>query len=34
MNFQKVIASAKKKKYLIISEVELNELLSNSKLIH
>jgi hypothetical protein len=32
MNFQEVIASAKKKKYLIISEAELNELLANSKL--
>jgi hypothetical protein len=32
MNLQRIIASAKKKKYLIISEVELNELLANSKL--
>jgi len=33
MNLEGIISSAKKKKYLIISEVELNELLSNSKLI-
>jgi hypothetical protein len=33
MNVEGIISSAKKKKYLIIDEVELNELLSNSKLI-
>ena len=33
MNVQEVIASAKKKNYLIISEVELKELLSLSKLV-
>ncbi len=33
MNLQRIIASAKKKKYLIISEVELKELLSLSKLV-
>jgi len=33
MNIQEVIASAKKKNYLIISEVELKELLSVSKLV-
>jgi hypothetical protein len=33
MNLEGIISSVKKKKYLIISEVELNELLSNSKLI-
>jgi len=33
MNLEAIISSVKKKKYLIISEVELNELLSNSKLI-
>jgi hypothetical protein len=33
MNLPKIIASAKKKKYLIISELDLKELLSLSKLI-
>ena len=33
MNVEGIISSVKKKKYLIISEDELNELLSNSKLI-
>ncbi len=33
MNVEGIISSAKKKKYLIISEAELNELLSNSILI-
>ena len=33
MNINKIIASAKNKKYLEISETDLNELLSNSKLI-
>jgi hypothetical protein len=33
MNLPKVIASAKKKKYLIISELDLKELLALSKLI-
>jgi len=32
MNLQRIIASAKKKKYLMVSEIELNELLSHSKL--
>jgi len=33
MDFSKMISSAKKKKYLIISETELKELLSISKVI-
>jgi len=33
MNFERIISSIKKKKYLIISEAELNELLSHSKMI-
>jgi len=33
MNVERIISSVKKKKYFIISEAELNELLSNSKLI-
>ena len=33
MNINKIIATAKNKKYLEISETDLNELLSNSKLI-
>lgn len=32
MNLEEIISSVKKKKYLIISEPELNELLSNSKI--
>jgi len=31
MNFSKIIASAKKKKYLILNEEELADLLSNSE---
>lgn len=33
MSAEGIISSAKKKKYMIISEVELNELLSNSNVI-
>ena len=33
MNLERIISSTKKKKYLIISEAELNELLSHSKMI-
>jgi hypothetical protein len=33
MNLERIISSIKKKKYLIISEPELNELLSHSKMI-
>ena len=33
MNLEIIISSIKKKKYLIISEAELNELLSHSKMI-
>ncbi|HEY6626595.1 MAG TPA: hypothetical protein VIZ21_06550 [Ignavibacteriaceae bacterium] len=33
MNLERIISSIKKKKYLMISEPELNELLSQSKMI-
>jgi len=33
MNLERIISSIKKKRYLMISEDELNELLSNSKII-
>ena len=33
MNLEKVVSTLKRKKYLIISEAELNELLSKSELI-
>ena len=33
MNFERIISSIKKKKYLIISESELNELLLHSEMI-
>ncbi|MBE0570119.1 MAG: hypothetical protein IH618_01125 [Ignavibacteriaceae bacterium] len=33
MNLERIISSVKKNKYLIISEPELNELLSHSKMI-
>ena len=33
MNLERIISSIKKKKYLMISEPELNELLSHSKMI-
>ena len=33
MNLERIISSIKKKKYLMISEAELNELLSHSKMI-
>ena len=33
MNLERIISSIKKKKYLIICEPELNELLSNAKII-
>jgi len=33
MNFEKIILTAKKKKYLAIDENDLNELLTNSELI-
>jgi hypothetical protein len=33
MNHERIISSIKKKKYLMISEPELNELLSHSKMI-
>lgn len=33
MNLERIISSIKKKKYLIIGESELNELLSHSKMI-
>lgn len=33
MNLERIISSVKKNKYLIISELELNELLSHSKMI-